>query len=41
MGDTSKAKLQAPGGSWESLKKIIRAYHAVADNENPTVEQVI
>jgi hypothetical protein len=32
--------LQAPGGSWESLKKIIRAYHAVADEENPTVEKV-
>src|SRR6266496_5246832 len=40
MADTSKARLQAPGGSWESLKKIIRAYHAVADEENPTVEKV-
>jgi hypothetical protein len=37
---TKKARLQAPGGSWESLKKIIRAYHAVADNESPTVEDV-
>lgn len=40
MADTSKVRLQAPGGSWESLKKIIRAYHAVADEENPTVEKV-
>jgi hypothetical protein len=40
MADTSKARLQSPGGSWESLKKIIRAYHAVADEENPTVEKV-
>lgn len=38
--DTSKSRLQAPGGSWESLKKIIRAYHAVSDTETPTVEQV-
>jgi len=40
MADASKVRLQAPGGSWESLKKIIRAYHAVADEENPTVEKV-
>src|SRR5260370_349531 len=40
MADTSKVLLQAPGGSWESLKKIIRAYNAVADEENPTVERV-
>lgn len=40
MAETSKVQLLAPGGSWESLKKIIRAYHAVADVENPTVEQV-
>src|ERR1700757_170344 len=35
-----KSKLPAPGGSWESLKKIIRAYNAAGDAENPTVEQV-
>jgi hypothetical protein len=35
-----KIQLQAPGGSWESIKKIIRAYYAVADEENPTVERV-
>jgi len=40
MPDPTKPRLIAPGGSWESLKKIIRAYHAVADVENPTVEQV-
>jgi hypothetical protein len=36
----SKAPLQSPGSSWESIKKIIRAYNAVADDENPTVENV-
>ena len=40
MPETSKVQLQAPGGSWETLKKIIRAYHAVADEVSPTVEQV-
>jgi hypothetical protein len=40
MAESTKNRLQAPGGSWESIKKIIRAYHAVEDNENPTVEDV-
>ncbi len=40
MPDPMKPQLVAPGGSWESLKKIIRAYYAVADDETPTVEQV-
>jgi hypothetical protein len=40
MPDQAKTLLQSPGGSWESIKKIIRAYHAVTDNENPTVEDV-
>ena len=40
MADMSKIRLQAPGGSWEAIKKIIRAYHVVEDNENPTVEDV-
>jgi hypothetical protein len=40
MPDTTKPPLVAPGGSWESLKRIIRAYHAAAEQESPTVEQV-
>lgn len=40
MAEQTKVLLQSPGGSWESLKRIIRAYHAVADNEAPTVEDV-
>jgi hypothetical protein len=40
MAESAKLRLQAPGGSWESIKKIIRAYDAVADADNPTVEHV-
>src|SRR5438477_6139094 len=40
MTDAVKSPLQAPGGSWESTKRIIRAYHAVAGDETPTVEKV-
>lgn len=40
MPQQSKSKLQSPGGSWESLKKIIRAYNAAGDTDNPTVEEV-
>jgi hypothetical protein len=40
MPELIKQRLQAPGGSWESIKKIIRAYDAAADADNPTVEHV-
>jgi hypothetical protein len=40
MPDDSKPRLQVPSGSWESLKKIIRAYHAAEDHDNPTVDDV-
>jgi hypothetical protein len=40
MADAVKVPLQAPGGSWESMKRTIRAYHAAADEETPTVERV-
>ena len=29
-----------PGGSWESIKKIVRAYGAARDEEKPTVESI-
>lgn len=33
-------KFQLPGGSWETLKKIIRAFNAAQGQANPTVESV-
>lgn len=40
MAAISKNKSLMPGSSWEVVKKIIRAYHAVAREENPTGESV-
>lgn len=40
MTDDARVRLQVPSGSWESLKKIIRAYHAAEDHDNPTVDEV-
>jgi hypothetical protein len=34
------SRLIIPGASWEMLKKIISAYHAVSDQENPGVDDV-
>ncbi len=33
-------KLPLPGSSWETVKKIIRAFHAAHDQEDPTVESI-
>jgi hypothetical protein len=40
MNGDQQTSLLMPGGSWEQLKKIIRAYQAVGDQENPRVEDV-
>lgn len=29
-----------PGSSWETVKKIIRAYHAAQEDESPTIEHI-
>jgi len=34
------SKLIIPGASWEMLKRIISAYHAVRDQDNPGVDDV-
>src|ERR1035438_6399903 len=34
------SKLIIPGASWEMLKKIISAYHAVNDQDSPSVDDV-
>lgn len=33
-------QLQTPGSSWETVKKIIRAYHAAQEDESPTIEHI-
>ena len=38
MADERKVPL--PGSSWETVKRIIRAFHAAHDQENPTVESI-
>jgi hypothetical protein len=39
MVQAKVSKLPMPGGSWEKIQKIIRAYHATSD-ESPTVESI-
>ena len=36
MAALPKNKSFMPGSSWEAIKRVIRAYHAVADEENPS-----
>lgn len=40
MAALPKNKSFMPGSSWEAIKRVIRAYHAVADEENPTGDSV-
>lgn len=40
MAAFSKTKSFMPGSNWEVIKRIIRAYHAVADEESPTGDSV-
>ena len=40
MATTSKNRSVMPGSSWDVIKKVIRAYHAVADEQHPTGESV-
>jgi hypothetical protein len=35
-----QSRLIIPGASWEMIKKIVRAYHAVDDRPNPSVDEV-
>jgi hypothetical protein len=38
--DDKVTSFAMPGGAWESIKKIIRAYNAARDEEAPTVESI-
>ena len=40
MATKSKNQSFMPGSSWEIIKRVIRAYHAVAKEDNPTGESV-
>lgn len=40
MAEQKPNRLVLPGSSWETVKRIIRAYDAVQDKDNPTVEDV-
>ena len=40
MAEDKKHKFLMPRSSWETIKRIIRAYHAVEDKETPTVEEI-
>lgn len=40
MAENKKSKFCMPRSSWETIKRIIRAYHAVEDKETPTVEEI-
>lgn len=40
MSATIEQKLILPGGSWDRIQRIIRAYRAAGDEENPTVESI-
>lgn len=40
MAENKKLTFYMPRSSWETIKRIIRAYHAVEDKETPTVEEI-
>lgn len=40
MANDKHGKFYFPGTSWETIRKIIRAYYAVSDQDNPTVAYV-
>jgi len=40
MAATSKNKSFMPGSSWEVIKRVVRAYHAVATEDDPSGEDV-
>jgi hypothetical protein len=35
-----QSRLIIPGASWEMIRKIVRAYHAVDDRANQSVDEV-
>ena len=40
MAELKPTRLVMPGSGWDTVKKIIRAYYAVQDQESPKVDDV-